>query len=195
MEECAITSNVSEPRCNNRIRAREVRVITDDGQQAGILPLQEALRLAQEKGLDLVEVAPNADPPVCRVMDFGKFKYEQQKKQQEARKKQTTVQLKEIKVRPKTDEHDYQTKLKHAKRFLEAGDRCKITVFFRGREIVHKDRGETMLERFISDLQDIGRLEQEARAEGRTMNIIMAPIAKKKPPSQGDATNAQDENK
>ena len=115
-------------------------MIADDGSQVGIIPTSEALRMAQEKGLDLVEVAPNAEPPVCRIMDFGRFKYQQQKKLQEARKKATTVQLKEIKVRPKTDEHDYQTKLKHIRRFLEDGDRCKVTVFFRGREIVHKAR-------------------------------------------------------
>jgi len=154
-------------------------VISDDGEQLGILPTPEALRIAQEKGLDLVEVAPNADPPVCRIMDFGKYKYQQQKKQQEARKKQTTIQLKEIKVRPKTDEHDYQTKLKHIKRFLEAGDRCKVTVFFRGREIVHKDRGLSILQRVIADLGDTIKVEQEPKSEGRTMNMLLSPQLKK----------------
>jgi translation initiation factor IF-3 len=156
-----------------------VRVIADDGQQLGIIPTSEALRIAQEKGLDLVEVAPGAEPPVCRIMDFGKFKYQQQKKQQEARKKQTVIQLKEIKVRPKTDEHDYLTKLKHIRRFLEAGDRCKVTVFFRGREIVHKDRGLTILNRIVVDLGELAKTEQEPKSEGRTMTMLLAPQPKK----------------
>lgn len=138
----------------------------------------DALRHAQEKGLDLVEVSPNADPPVCRIMDFGKFKYQQQKRQQEAKKKQTVIQIKEVKFRPKTDEHDYQTKLKHIKRFLEDGDRVKATVFFRGREIVHKDRGQNMLDRVVEDLREIAKMEQAAQFEGRTMNIMLAPIKK-----------------
>lgn len=156
-----------------------MRVIADDGQQLGIIPTSEALRIAQEKGLDLVEVAPGAEPPVCRIMDFGKFKYQQQKKQQEARKKQTVIQLKEIKVRPKTDEHDYQTKLKHIRRFLDAGDRCKVTVFFRGREIVHKDRGLTILNRIVEDLGELAKTEQEPKSEGRTMTMLLAPQPKK----------------
>lgn len=156
-----------------------MRVIADDGQQLGIIPTSEALRIAQEKGLDLVEVASSAEPPVCRIMDFGKFKYQQQKKQQEARKKQTVIQLKEIKVRPKTDEHDYLTKLKHIRRFLEAGDRCKVTVFFRGREIVHKDRGLTILNRIVVDLGELAKTEQEPKSEGRTMTMLLAPQPKK----------------
>jgi len=156
-----------------------VRVIADDGQQVGIILTSEALRMAQERGLDLVEVAPGAEPPVCRIMDFGKFKYQQQKKQQEARKKQTVIQLKEIKVRPKTDEHDYQTKLKHIRRFLDAGDRCKVTVFFRGREIVHKDRGLTILSRIVEDLGELAKMEQEPKSEGRTMTMLLAPQPKK----------------
>lgn len=156
-----------------------MRVIADDGQQVGIILTSEALRMAQERGLDLVEVAPGAEPPVCRIMDFGKFKYQQQKKQQEARKKQTVIQLKEIKVRPKTDEHDYQTKLKHIRRFLDAGDRCKVTVFFRGREIVHKDRGLTILSRIVEDLGELAKMEQEPKSEGRTMTMLLAPQPKK----------------
>ena len=140
--------------------------------------MDEALALAGEQGLDLVEVAPNADPPVCRVMDYGKYKYEQQKKQQEARKKQTVVQIKEIKVRPKTDEHDFNTKVKHVRRFLEDGDRCKVTVFFRGREIVHKDRGENILARVVQAVEDIAKVEQEPRAEGRTLFLLLAPKVK-----------------
>jgi translation initiation factor IF-3 len=157
-----------------------VRVIDDDGTQLGILSKDDAIRSAQERGLDLVEVAPNADPPVCRIMDFGKYKYQQQKKQQEARKRQATVQIKEIKVRPKTDEHDYQTKLKHIRRFLEEGDRVKVTVFFRGREIVHKDRGLTILQRVVTDTEEMAKVEQEPRSEGRTMNMMLVPAAKKK---------------
>lgn len=141
---------------------------------------QDALRMAKEKGLDLVEVAPNADPPVCRIMDFGKFKYQQQKRQQEAKKKQTVIQVKEIKVRPKTDEHDYQTKVRHIRRFLEAGDRCKVTVFFRGREIVHKDRGLKMLQRVIDELQEIAKVEQQPQFEGRTMSMLLTPVPKNK---------------
>ncbi len=155
-----------------------MRVIGAEGQQVGILSTDEALALAAEQGLDLVEVAPNAEPPVCRVMDYGKYKYEQQKKQQEARKKQTVVQIKEIKVRPKTDEHDFNTKVKHIRRFLEEGDRCKVTVFFRGREIVHKDRGEMILSRVVQAVEDIAKVEQEPRAEGRTLFLLLAPKAK-----------------
>ncbi|MFK4766178.1 MULTISPECIES: translation initiation factor IF-3 [Desulfobaculum] len=166
-------------RCNRQIRAREVRLIGADGEQAGVLPTDEALRMAQELGLDLVEVAPNAKPPVCKIMDFGKYKYEQQKKLQAARKKQSVVQIKEIKVRPKTDEHDFNTKLKHVRRFLEAGDRVKVTVFFRGREIVHKDRGLMMLERMVEAVSDIARVEQQPRSEGRVMSLLVAPLAKK----------------
>jgi translation initiation factor IF-3 len=161
------------------IRAREVRVIGPDSEQLGILPRNEALALAQEAGLDLVEVAPNADPPVCRIMDYGKFRYEEQKKKQDAKKRQTIVQIKEIKFRPKTDEHDYQTKLTHIRRFIADGDRCKATIFFRGREIVHKDRGQIMLDRVAEDTKDVARVEQEARAEGRTLHMMLAPLPKK----------------
>ncbi len=144
--------------------------------------------MAQEKGLDLVEVAPNADPPVCRIMDYGKYKYEQQKKQQSARKKQSQVQIKEIKFRPKTDEHDYQTKMKHIRRFLDGGDRVKVTIFFRGREIVHKDRGNMILERVAEDLADEAKVEQSARSEGRTMFILLAPD-KKQPEKKQQGAN------
>ena len=136
---------------------------------------RDALRLAAEKNLDLVKIAPTATPPVCRIMDYGKFKYEQQKKKAEAKKRQTVVQIKEIKVRPKTDDHDYETKLRHIRRFLEDGDRCKITVFFRGREIVHKDRGLNILERVVQDLADVAKVDQEPRAEGRTLQMLLVP--------------------
>ncbi|NDV23803.1 translation initiation factor IF-3 [Desulfovibrio sp. JC022] len=165
-------------RRNERIRVPRVMVIDDEGNQLGELPTREALEIAQDRGLDLVEVAEKADPPVCKIMDYGKFKYQQQKRKQEAKKKQTVIQIKEVKFRPKTDEHDYQTKLKHIRRFLEGGDRCKVTIFFRGREIVHKDRGLTVLERVKEDTMDIAKMEQAPRSEGRTMNMMLAPIKK-----------------
>ena len=135
--------------------------------------------MAMEKGMDLVEVAATADPPVARIMDYGKFKYEQQKKKQEAKKRQTVVHIKEIKMRPKTDEHDFQTKINHIKRFLEEGDRVKVTLFFRGREIVHKDRGLSVLDRVIEETKEFAKVEQEARAEGRALQILLVPITKK----------------
>ena len=162
-------------RRNESIRAREVRVIGAEGDQLGILPLSEALAIAREAGLDLVEVAAASDPPVCRIMDYGKYKYEQQKKKADAKKRQSVVQIKEIKVRPKTDDHDYETKLRHIRRFLEDGDRCKVTVFFRGREIVHKDRGVAILDRMIQDLSDVAKLEQEPKSEGRTVQMLLVP--------------------
>lgn len=162
-------------RRNEMIRAREVRVIGAEGEQLGILSRNDAIAAAKEAGMDLVEVAAAAEPPVCRIMDYGKFKYEQQKKKQEAKKRQTVVQIKEIKVRPKTDDHDYETKVRHIRRFIEEGDRCKVTVFFRGREIVHKDRGVAILERVVQDTQDIAKMEQEPRAEGRTLQMLLVP--------------------
>lgn len=162
-------------RRNELIHAREVRVIGAEGEQLGILQRNEAIAMAREIGCDLVEVSSNATLPVCRIMDYGKFKYEQQKKKQDAKKRQAVVQVKEIKVRPKTDEHDYETKLKHIRSFLEDGDRCKVTVFFRGREIVHKDRGIEILERIVKDLEDVGKVEQEPRAEGRTLQMLVVP--------------------
>ncbi len=166
-------------RRNEQIRVPELRVIGAEGEQLGIISRNDALNLARESGLDLVEVAANAEPPVCRIMDYGKFKYEQQKKKQEAKKRQAVVQIKEIKVRPKTDDHDYETKLRHIRRFLEEGDRCKVTVFFRGREIVHKDRGQEILDRIIEDTRDIAKVEQEARSEGRTLQMLLVPVVKK----------------
>ena len=162
-------------RRNDMIRAREVRVIGAEGEQLGILQRSEAIAMAQEVGCDLVEVSSNSEPPVCRIMDYGKFKYEQQKKKQDAKKRQAVVQVKEIKVRPKTDGHDYETKVKHIRRFLEEGDRCKVTVFFRGREIVHKDRGLDILERIVKDLEEVAKVEQEPRAEGRTLQMLLVP--------------------
>lgn len=156
-----------------------MRIIGPNGEQLGILDRNQAIAIAKEHGLDLVEVAATADPPVCRIMDYGKFKYEAQKKKQEAKKRQTIVQIKEIKIRPKTDEHDFETKVRHIKRFLEDGDRVKVTVFFRGREIVHKDRGIVILERIILETKEVGKVEQEPKAEGRTLQMLLAPLPKK----------------
>ncbi len=146
----------------------------------GILSLQEALQLAESNQLDLVEVSPTAVPPVCRIMDFGKYKYQQSKKQQEAKKKQVQVQLKEVKLRPKTDEHDLQFKIKHVRRFLEEGNKAKITVVFRGREITHMELGQAALDKFVDELQDIALIEVRPKMEGRNMFIIVAPKAKGK---------------
>ena len=156
-----------------------MRLIGSEGEQLGVVGRNEAIEMAREKGMDLVEVAATADPPVARIMDYGRFKYEQQKKKQEAKKRQVVVHIKEIKMRPKTDEHDYQTKLNHVKRFLDEGDRVKVTIFFRGREIVHKERGATVLDRVIEDTKEVAKVEQEARAEGRTLQIMLVPLLKK----------------
>ncbi len=156
-----------------------MRLIGSEGEQLGVVGRNEAIEMAREKGMDLVEVAATADPPVARIMDYGRFKYEQQKKKQEAKKRQVVVHIKEIKMRPKTDEHDYQTKLNHVKRFLDEGDRVKVTIFFRGREIVHKERGATVLDRVIEDTKEVAKVEQEARAEGRTLQIMLVPLPKK----------------
>ena len=155
-------------------------MIGADSEQLGILPLHEALLLAEAQHLDLVEVSPTAVPPVCRIMDFGKFKYQQSKKLQEAKKKQVQVQLKEVKLRPKTDEHDLQFKIKHVRRFLDEGNKAKITVVFRGREITHMELGQTALDKFVEDLQDIGVIEVKPKMEGRNMFIIVAPKGKGK---------------
>lgn len=160
---------------NQAIRAKEVRVVGANSEQIGILPLSEALSLAESQHLDLVEVSPTAVPPVCRIMDYGKYKYQQSKKQQEARKKQVQIQLKEIKLRPKTDEHDIQFKIKHARRFIEEGNKAKISVVFRGREITHMEYGQQALERFLKELEDICTVEVRPKMEGRSMFIIVAP--------------------
>ncbi|MCP4748422.1 MAG: translation initiation factor IF-3 [Desulfobacteraceae bacterium] len=162
-------------RINNNIRVREVRVIDPDGKQIGILPIREALSAATEFGLDLVEVSPTARPPVCKIMDYGRYKYEQTKKQQEAKKKQTTFQVKEIKVRPKTGEHDLQTKLGHIKKFLARKDKVKVTVMFRGREIALSGRGRELLQQIVIEVEEIAIIEQEPKFEGRTMIMILAP--------------------
>jgi translation initiation factor IF-3 len=165
-----------EVRVNRHIKAREVRVIDPDGNQLGIMPLDEALNSALEMDLDLVEVATKSDPPVCRIMDYGKFKYQQSKKSQESRKKQVVIHLKEIKLRPKTDEHDFQFKIRHMERFLKEGNKVKVSMIFRGREIMHPDIGEKILQRVIEFTKELGIVEQAPKKEGRAMNMILAPI-------------------
>ena len=162
-------------RINKLIRASEIRLISEDGQQVGVMPTKDALAMAAEAHLDLVEVAPQANPPVCRIMDYGKFKYQQSKKQQEARRRQTTIQVKEVKVRPKIEEHDMAFKLKHIRRFLADRDKVKVTMIFRGREMAHQDRGYAILKQMADALVDVALVEQEPKHEGRTLFMIMAP--------------------
>ena len=162
------------------IRVKEVSVVGDNGDQLGVLLTQDAINMAQDRNLDLVEVAPNSNPPVCRVMDYSKFKYQQSKRAQEAKKKQKIVHVKEVKFRPNTDQHDYDFKLKNALRFLGAGDKVKILVFFRGREIVHRENGQKLLARVKETLGDMAVVEQEARQEGKTLCMIFAPKGLKK---------------
>lgn len=154
-----------------------MRVIGPDGEQIGILGIREALAYAQERNLDLVEVSPTSKPPVCRVMDYGKFKYEQNKKQQKARKKQHTSQLKEVKMRPKIEEHDYTFKVGHAREFLLHHDKVKFTVTFRGREMAHQQAGYRLLEKAVKDLEEVGQIENPARMEGRNLVLLMVPRA------------------
>lgn len=160
---------------NERIRHREVRVIDEEGRQLGIMPPQEALAIAQERGLDLVEVAPQANPPVCRIIDYGKWQYEQKKKQQEAKKKQTIISVKEIKLRPAIGDHDYEFKKNNAIRALEEGDKVKASVRFIGREITHRELGERVLARLEKDLAHVATVEVRPKMEGMTMFVIFAP--------------------
>lgn len=166
---------VKEVAINWEIKAPEVRVIDPDGNQVGVLPVKEAIKIAEERGLDLVEVAPNSQPPVCRIMNYGKYKYQQSKRTQEARKHQTVIHIKEVKVRPRTEEHDFQFKLRHVKRFLDEGNKVKISILFRGREIAHPEFGKELLNRFVEGVKDVTVIEQSPRLEGRNMVMILAP--------------------
>ncbi|MGB5705041.1 MAG: translation initiation factor IF-3 [Polyangiales bacterium] len=166
---------------NDRIRVPEIRVIGADGGMLGVMNTDEARRMARGLDLDLVEVNPKASPPVCKIMDFGKFKYEEKKKQNEARKRQTQIALKEIKLRPKTDDHDVEFKVKHVRRFLEEGNKVKITVRFRGREITHPETARRQIDLIIEAVDDLGTVETSARLEGRTMTAILTPRIKVQP--------------
>jgi translation initiation factor IF-3 len=161
-------------RINHRIRVPEIRVILDE-EQLGILPTHEALRLAEEKGLDLVEISPRSQPPVCRIMDYGKYKYDEAKKKQQARKRASTVETKEIKVRPKTEEHDMDFKVKHVRRFLEGGNKVRLAVVFRGREITHPQTGMNVLNRVVDMCNDIATVEVTPNMEGRRMIMVITP--------------------
>jgi translation initiation factor IF-3 len=171
-----------------------VRLIDENGAQVGVIPLRDALLMAEERGLDLVEVAPNAIPPVCRIMDYGKFRYEQTKKEREARKNQKQVELKEVRLKPKTDDHDLDVKAKQARRFLLDGDKVKFTVRFRGREIFHPDIGVQMLEQMAEDLRDVAIVEQRPLMEGKALSLLLAPNPKAKAQAQRERPAAQNRN-
>jgi translation initiation factor IF-3 len=166
------------PRVNDKIRANEIRLIGADGENAGVVPPRTALEMAEQAGLDLVEISPNANPPVCKIMDYGKYKYEQQKRESEARKKQKVIEVKEVKFRPGTDTHDYDVKMRNVLRFLEDGDKVKVTLRFRGREMAHQDLGRDLLERISEDVKEYGRVENMPKMEGRQMVMIIGPAPK-----------------
>ena len=163
------------PRINEEIRVREVQLIDNDGKNRGAIPIQQALEIAQEAGLDLVEIAPNSEPPVCKILDYGKFKFQEQKKKNEARKRQKVVELKEIKLRPNIDTHDYEVKAKAMHRFFDEGDKVKVTLRFRGREMAHPELGMKLLNKVQADFDEIAKVEYAPRMEGRQMIMILAP--------------------
>ncbi|MEP2781377.1 MAG: translation initiation factor IF-3 [Pseudoruegeria sp.] len=166
------------PRVNERIRAPEIRLIGAEGENVGVVHPAKAMDLAAEAGLDLVEISPNATPPVCKIMDFGKFKYEQQKRESEARKKQKTIEVKEVKFRPNTDVHDYGVKMRNVLKFLENGDKVKISLRFRGREMAHQNLGRELLERVAVDVKEHGKVESIPKMEGRQMIMMIGPLPK-----------------
>jgi len=172
---------------NERIRIREVRLIDENGAQVGIVQTRDALEMARERGLDLVEVAPNAIPPVCRLMDYGKFRYEQSRKDRESRRHQHVVELKEVRIRPKIDDHDLETKGRQAAKFLDGGDKVKLTVLFRGREMAHPDIGKALLDQLADQLRPHGALEQTPKLEGRSMTMIMNPLRQKQGQQEREA--------
>tara|TARA_B100000963_G_scaffold315180_1_gene294108 strand:- start:3267 stop:3809 length:543 start_codon:yes stop_codon:yes gene_type:complete len=164
------------PRSNERIRALDVQVIGSEGNNLGVLPLKKAVEMAREEGLDLIEISPNANPPVCKIMDMGKYKYDLQKKANLAKKKQKIVSLKEIKLRPVTEIHDYNFKIKNAKKFISKGDKVKFTVRFKGREMQHVDLGKKLMDRIIADVKDIGKVETSPKFEGKQMIMVIQPV-------------------
>ncbi len=171
---------IKQLRVNERIRAQEVRLVGEKGEQLGVMPLSQARETARKHNLDLVEVAPTAVPPVCRLLDYGKYKYEQAKKEQEARKNQKVSLLREVRLRPKIGDHDFEAKARIARKLLANGDKVKVTIMFRGREITHPELGRKLLQRMIESLQDVASLERQAVTEGRRMDIILAPAATQK---------------
>jgi translation initiation factor IF-3 len=163
------------PRVNNEIQAMKVRLIDEKGEMVGVVGLREGLQMAEEAGLDLIEVSPNAEPPVCKIADYGKYKYEAQKKANDARKKQKVIEVKEIKMRPGIDDHDYEVKMRAMKKFLDTGDKVKVTLRFRGREMVHQDIGMNVLKRVREELDLMAKVEQLPKMEGRQMTMVLAP--------------------
>jgi len=178
-----------ETRINERIRVPQVRLVGEDGNQIGVVDTQQALRYAQERDLDLVEVAPEARPPVCRVLDYSKYKYEQEQKAKAARRHQKQVNVREIKLRPKIATNDYETKKNHVVRFLKSDDRVKVTIMFRGREQTHPERGERLLMRLAEDVAELGTVEQSPQQDGRNMTMLLAPV-KRRPEEQAPAGEA-----
>jgi len=172
-----LISQAKDIRVNEGIRVREVRVVSSDGEQLGIMLIEQALEAARSREMDLVEVAPEAHPPVCRIMDFGKYKYTQSRRLKEARKKQTTIQIKEVKMGPKTEKHDFDFKVKHVRRFLEEGHKAKVTVRFKGREMAHTELGWKMLQKMVEAVGDLAAVENNPRLEGRMLHIILSPKA------------------
>lgn len=160
---------------NDDIRVREVRLVGEDGEQLGIMPPRDAMRIALDKGLDLVEVAPNAKPPVCKIMDIGRYKYEQSKREKEARKKQHVVSVKEVKLRPNIEDNDFNTKVRNAIRFLQDGDKVKVTIMFRGREMSHPELGKELLDKVAEVVKDLGNIEKGAKLEGKNMSMVISP--------------------
>lgn len=175
------------PRINAQIRAPKIRLIDENGEMIGVVTPSEGMRRAEEAGLDLVEVSPNAEPPVCKILDYGKYKYEMQKKAAEARKKQKTVDVKEVKLRPGIEEHDYQVKLRNAQRFLEAGDKVKVTLRFRGREMAHQDLALSVVRRFRDDLALYSKVDQDAKMEGRQAVMMLSSDIKAAPKDEAPA--------
>nr|WP_315898803.1 translation initiation factor IF-3 [Tateyamaria omphalii] len=167
------------PRVNDKIRAPEIRLIGADGENVGVVSPARAMDMADDAGLDLVEISPNANPPVCKIMDFGKFKYEQQKRESEARKKQKVIEVKEVKFRPNTDTNDYDVKMRNVFKFLENGDKVKVTLRFRGREMAHQNLGRELLERVAEDTKEIGKVENFPKMEGRQMVMMIGPLPQK----------------
>ena len=168
------TTISKELRINDQIRAREVRVVSDNNEQLGVMSLRSARQIAEERHLDLVEVAPNGRPPVCRIMNYGKYRYEQQKREKEAKKKQKILTLKEVKLRPNIEDHDFYVKMKAAQSFLGEGSKVKVTIMFRGREMSHPELGEKLLMRFADELKDVAHVEKEPKVEGRNMTMVIA---------------------
>ena len=181
-----------ETRINERIRVPQVRLIGEDGNQIGVIDTPKALRYAQERDLDLVEVAPDARPPVCRVLDYSKYKYEQEQKAKAARRHQKQVNVREIKLRPKIANNDYETKKNHVVRFLRGDDRVKVTIMFRGREQTHPERGEMLLDRLAEDVADLGTVEQAPQQDGRNMTMLLAPVKRRNQEQEADDAVAQD---